>query len=132
MSLQEQIRQDLKAAMKDRDEEKKSALRVLIGEFGRAESKDLTDAEVVKIIKKMIKSEQDSLEQSGGTSASRYLQILESYLPKRASDDEIRQWITDNIDFSQYKNKMQAMRDIMAHFGESADGSRVKEILGNF
>jgi len=129
MSLQEQVRQDLKAAMKDRDEEKKSALRVLIGEFGRAESKDLTEAEVVKIIKKMIKSEQDSLEQSGGASASRYLQILESYLPQRASDDEIRLWITENIDFSQYKNKMQAMRDIMAHFGESADGSRVREIL---
>src|SRR6056297_3651282 len=101
MSLQEQIRQDLKTAMKDRDDEKKSALRVLIGEFGRAESKDLTDAEVVKIIKKMMKSEQESLDQTGGTSASPYLQILESYLPKMASDDEIRQWIKENIDFSQ-------------------------------
>ncbi|MFW5875080.1 MAG: GatB/YqeY domain-containing protein, partial [bacterium] len=98
MSLQEQIRQDLKAAMKDKDDEKKSALRVLIGEFGRAESKDLTDAEIFKIIKKMMKYEQESLEQSGGASASRYLRILESYLPQVVSDDEIRQWITDNID----------------------------------
>jgi hypothetical protein len=43
----------------------------------------------------------------------------------------LRQWIADNIDFSAYKNKMQAMKDIMGHFGSAADGSRVKEILQN-
>jgi len=129
MRIQEQIKQDLKQAMKEKDDEKKNTLRIVIGEFGRAETKELSDDEVVKVIKKMIKSEQESLEQSGKPADSRYIEILESYLPQTVSDDEIRQWITDNIDFSNYKNKMQAMRDIMAHFGAGADGSRVKAIL---
>lgn len=130
MRIQEQIKQDLKQAMKDKDEEKKNTLRIIIGEFGRAEAKELSDDEVVKIVRKLIKSEQESLAQSGkSASDSRYIQILESYLPQTASDEEIRRWIADNIDFSHYKNKMQAMRDIMAHFGASADGNQVKQIL---
>ncbi len=130
MRIQEQIKQDLKQAMKDKDEEKKNTLRIIIGEFGRAEAKELSDDEVIKIVRKLIKSEQESLAQSGkSASDSRYIQILESYLPQMASDEEIRRWIAENIDFSDYKNKMQAMRDIMAHFGASADGNQVKQIL---
>ncbi|MDZ7832560.1 MAG: GatB/YqeY domain-containing protein [Desulfobacterales bacterium] len=130
MRIQEQIKQDLKQAMKDKDEEKKNTLRIIIGEFGRAEAKELSDDEVIKIVRKLIKSEQESLAQSGkSASDSRYIQILESYLPQMASDEEIRRWIAENLDFSNYKNKMQAMRDIMAHFGASADGNQVKQIL---
>lgn len=129
MTLQEQMKKDLMQAMKDKDEEKKSALRVVMGEFGRGETKTLDDAAVVKILKKLVKSEMETLEKSGRAMSSRYIDILESYLPKMASDDDIRQWIANHIDFSKYKNKMQAMKDVMAHFGSTADGSRVKEIL---
>lgn len=132
MRIQEKIKLDLKQAMKERDEEKRNALRVVIGELARSEAKELDDAEVVQIIKKMIKSEQESLAQSGKSEDSRYIEILESYLPQMASDDEIRRWISENIDFSKYKNKMQAMRDIMTHFGASADGNQVKNILQNY
>ncbi len=131
MALQEIIRQDLKQAMKEKDEEKRNALRILIGEFGRFETKELTDADVIKIVKKLIKSEQEALSHAGGPAPSRYIEILESYLPQTASDDAIRSWIAENIDFSRYKNKMQAMREIMAHFGSSADGGQVKKILEN-
>lgn len=130
MTIQEQMKKDLTQAMKDKDEEKKSALRVVMGEFGRAETKILGDDAVEKILKKLVKSEMETLERSGRGTASRYIDILESYLPKMASDEEIRKWISEHIDFSNYKNKMQAMKDIMAHFGSRADGSRVKEILG--
>ncbi|MFP3983975.1 MAG: GatB/YqeY domain-containing protein [Desulfurivibrionaceae bacterium] len=132
MRIQEKIKLDLKQAMKERDEEKRNALRIVIGEFGRSEAKDLDDGEVVKIIKKMIKSEQESRAQSGKPGDSRYIEILESYLPQTVSDDEIRRWIADNIDFSKYKNKMQAIRDIMAHFGASVDGNQVKTVLQNY
>jgi uncharacterized protein len=131
MSIQEQIKKDLMQAMKDKDEEKKATLRVIMGEFGRGEKKELTDDEAVKVLKKLVKSERETLEQTGKQGDNRYIEIIESYLPKMATDDEIRQWISASIDFSQYKNKMQAMKDIMAHFGSSADGSRVKEILQN-
>lgn len=129
MSIQEQIKKELLQAMKDKDDEKKSALRVIMGEFGRGEKKELSDDEAVKVIKKLIKSERETLEQSGKTGDNRYIQILESYLPKMASEEDITRWVRENIDFANYKNKMQAMRDIMAHFGSAADGSQVKEIL---
>jgi hypothetical protein len=129
MTIQEQIKKDLMIAMKEKDEEKKSALRIIMGEFGRGEKKELTDDDAVKVLKKLVKSERETLEQSGKQGDNRYIEILESYLPKMATDEDIRAWITANIDFSKYKNKMQAMRDIMAQFGSAADGNRVKEIL---
>ena len=46
-----------------------------------------------------------------------------------ATDEEIKMWIEKNIDFSQFKNKMQAMGSIMKHFGSSADGNTVKKVL---
>ncbi len=131
MTLQEQIKKDLMQAMKAKDDEKKNTLRVVMGEFARAETKALPDDDVVKVLKKLAKSERETLEQSGQSVDSRYIEILESYLPQMASDDELRQWIAGNIDFTAYKNKMQAMKDIMGHFGSAADGSRVKEILQN-
>ncbi len=129
MTLQEQIKKDLMQAMKDKDNEKKGTLRVVMGEFARAATKALSDDEVIKIMKKLVKSERETLDQSGQADDSRYIDILESYLPKLASDDDLRKWISENIDFSKYKNKMQAMKDIMGHFGSAADGNRVKEIL---
>lgn len=129
MTLQEQIKKDLMQAMKAKDDDKKNTLRIVMGEFARAETKALSDDDVVKVLKKLAKSERETMERSGQTGDSPYIEILESYLPKMASDDALRQWIADNIDFSKYKNKMQAMKDIMGHFGSAADGSRVKEIL---
>jgi len=46
-----------------------------------------------------------------------------------ATEEEITAWIHQNIDFSQFKNKMQAMGLIMNHFGATADGSFVKKII---
>ena len=129
MTLQKKIKTDLSAAIKAKDENKKAALRVILGEFGRLDKKELSDDEAVKILKKLIKSEKEVLEQKGETGNSAFLEIVESYLPKMASDEEISAWIRQNIDFSQYKNKMQAMGVIMKHFGATADGNVVKDIL---
>jgi uncharacterized protein YqeY len=129
MSLQEQIKKDLAAAMKAKDEDKKNALRVIMGEFGRQESKELSDALVIQIVKKLVKSEKEVLERSGEDETNTFIQACETYLPRMADEDEIKAWITDNVDFGQFKNKMQAMRPIMQHFGANADGNMVKKIL---
>ena len=128
-TIQEQIKQDLARAMKEKDTELKNTLRIVMGEFGRGASKEVSDAEAVKVLQKLVKSERESLAHAKNEGESRYIEILESYLPKMATDEEIRQWIAENIDFSQYKNKMQAMKDIMGHFGAAVDGGRVKQIL---
>jgi hypothetical protein len=114
--------------MKAKDSEKTGVIRILIGEFQRQPEKELSDDQVVGIIKKLIKSEKELLAASG-QAESAYIRILEDYLPKQAGEEEIRAWIKHNIDFSAFANKMQAMRPIMAHFGSSADGNTVKKIL---
>ena len=129
MNLQKQIKSDLTVAMKTKDEEKKDTLRVVLGEFGRLDKKELSDDEVVKILKKLIKSEKEMLEKKGDATDSSFISIIENYLPKMATEAEIANWIEQNIDFSEFKNKMQAMGLIMKHFGATADGNAVKKIL---
>ena len=73
-------------------------------------------------------AEQENLEREG-KKTSTYLEILSAYIPAKVSEEEIKNWIDSNIDFSQYKNKMQAMKPIMTHFGSTADGNVVKQIL---
>jgi uncharacterized protein len=129
MSLQEQIKRDLAAAMKAKDDERKSALRVIMGEFGRQAQKEINDDQIIKIIKKLVKSEREVLERSGAAQSNRFIEVAESYLPRSANESDIRAWIAANVDFSQFKNKMQAMRPIMQHFGANADGNMVKKVL---
>jgi uncharacterized protein YqeY len=129
MRLQERIKKDLMQAMKEKDAARKEALRVILGELERSESKAVSDPEAVRILKKLAKSESEVLEIKGAATESDFIRIIEAYLPKKASEEEIRTWIEENIDFSQFRNRMQAMGPIMKHFGESADGDTVKKLL---
>ena len=129
MKLQAQIKKDLTAAIKAKDEDKKNALRVILGEFSRLDKKELSDDEVIKVLKKLIKSEREVLESRGDAAESGFIKTIEAYLPSMATEAEIRGWIEQNVDFARYKNKMQAMGQIMKHFGATADGNAVKSIL---
>ena len=131
MTLQEKVQGELKVAMKAKDSDRTWAIRILMGEFGRQTEKVLTDEQVVAIIKKLIKSERELLA-AQGKDGSPFLTIMEEYLPQAASEEEIRAWISANIDFSTFANRMQAMRPIMNHFGSAADGNVVKKILQSF
>jgi uncharacterized protein YqeY len=128
MSLQENIQADLKKAMLARDEVGISTLRIIIGEFARQVSKVLSDQEVQGVIRKLVKSENEMLKLSGAESSD-YLQVLEGYLPKQATEEEVRTWIDNNIKLDDFANKMQAMKPIMTNFGGSADGNLVRKIL---
>jgi uncharacterized protein YqeY len=131
MGLQESLQGDLRVAMKAKDSDRTWAIRVLIGEFGRQVEKELSDEQVIAIIKKLIKSERELLA-AQGKDGSPFLSIMEEYLPTAASEEEIRAWIEGNIDFSAFANRMQAMRPIMNHFGSAADGNIVKKILMSY
>ena len=131
MTIQQQIKNDLKEAMKARDGERKDALRVIMGEFARLENKEVADDEVVRILRKLVKAEKEVLAHAADGGDSRFVKIVESYLPQMADDGEIRAWIEANVDFSAFKNRMQAMGSIMKHFGSRADGNRVRTILAD-
>ena len=128
MTLQEKIQAELKVSIKAKDTARTGAVRILIGEFQRQAEKVLTDDQVIAIIKKLIKSEKELLA-SAKQESSDFLTIMESYLPRQASRQEIADWITANIDFSTFGSRMQAMKPIMAHFGSATDGNTVKDIL---
>jgi uncharacterized protein len=124
MPLQKVIQGDLTRAILNRNPLAIGTLKIVISELQREPQKDVPDDRVMKILKKMAKDERTLSEPDQG-----YIDILESYLPKEATDEEIRSWITSNIDFTQFKNKMQAMRPVMINFEGRADGNRVKAIL---
>jgi uncharacterized protein YqeY len=128
MGLQQSITAELQASIKNRDTARTGAVRILIGEFQRQPEKKLSDEQVVGIIKKLVKSERELLAASG-QKTSGFIDVMEGYLPRQVSEDEITEWIQENVDFSIFNNKMQAMKPIMAHFGSSADGNVVKNIL---
>ena len=54
MTLQDKLKADLKSAMKARDETKKDAIRVVMGEMARLDTKLVPDDEIIKILKKLI------------------------------------------------------------------------------
>lgn len=128
MSLQEEIKADLKKSMLARDAVRTSALRVLIGEFQRQGLKTLSDSEVLAVIRKLIKSETETMARSGAPH-SPYLEVLDGYMPKAPGEAEIRAWIEANVNMADYPNKVQAMKPIMAHFGGLAEGNLVRKIL---
>ena len=144
ISLYDKLKKDLKKAMLQKDPEVRNTMRQIMAEFPKLtvpltlesgkkstrlkKPEEITDDDILGIIKGLVKSEQTVLElKNEGT--SEYLEILQSYLPATASRDEIVAWIKANIDFSQYKNKMQAMGPVMKHFGKLADGKQVNHIL---
>ncbi len=144
LSLLEKIRLDLKTAMLNKDQEVRNAMRQIMAEFPKLtipitlesgkkstrlkKPEEITDDDIIGIINSLVKSELTVLEAKNEMSSD-YLKILQTYLPKMAGREEIAAWIADNIDFSQYKNKMQAMGTIMKHFGKTADGKLVNQIL---
>ena len=89
---------------------------------------EITNDDIIGIIQGLTKSERMVLEAKQEES-SEYLRTLQLYLPRMASREEITAWIKDNIDFAEYKNKLQAMGTIMKHFGRQADGRMVNETL---
>jgi uncharacterized protein YqeY len=144
MSLHEKIRADLKTAMLARHVSARETLRQILSEFpnltvpivlesGKKTTRlkkpdEITDDDILDIIRKLLKSEKTVLELKGEES-SPYLSLLEEYLPRMVSENEIREWINANIDLSRFKSSMQAMGPVMKHFGKLADGNLVKKTL---
>ena len=144
MSLIEKLKADLKTAMINKDNEARNTIRQIMSEFPKLtvpitlesgkkttrpkKQDEITDEDIQDVIRSLVKSEKTVLELTKAES-SEYLKILQSYLPQMADRAEIESWIQENVDFSRFKNPMQAMGKIMKHFGKLADGNLVKEIL---
>jgi len=66
MSLKTTILDDMKLAMREKDKQKVSALRLLTAAIKQVEvdeRKELTDSDIISIVTKMIKQRKDSVQQ---------------------------------------------------------------------
>lgn len=110
MSIQEEIDADLKDAMRARDTERLSALRMVKSALTNAAIEKqgsggaLRDAEAVNVIRKQIKQRMDSIEsfEKGGrpelaAKERKEIEFLTAYLPKALGEDEIKQLVKDAI-----------------------------------
>ncbi len=147
MSLQEKLKEDLKSAMRAKNETLRNTIRQVMSEFFRLtvpvtleggkksnrpkKPEEITNDDIIGIIQSLVKSEHIVLE-ARRQASSDYLLMLEAYLPRQATQEEIVAWVRENIDFATFKNRMQAMGVIMKHFGKSADGKLVNHILQNW
>src|SRR5947209_20072667 len=107
MSLKANISEDMKAAMKAREAQRLSAIRLLLAAIKQREvdeRKELSDAEVVAVIEKMIKQRRDSITQFQAANSKDLvdgetfeLNLLSDYLPKQLTDAEIAQVVSAAI-----------------------------------
>jgi uncharacterized protein YqeY len=99
MSLKDRITDDMKAAMRAKEAERLSTVRMLLAAIKQREVDErivLDDTQVVGIVDKLIKQRKDSVaafQQAGRTDLvdkeSAEIKVLEAYLPQRLSADEI-------------------------------------------
>ena len=99
MSLKSRITDDMKAAMKAKEAQRLSAIRLLLAAIKQREvdeRKDLSDAEIASVIEKMIKQRRDSISQFQAANRQDLvagetfeLNLLAGYLPQQLTDAEI-------------------------------------------
>jgi uncharacterized protein YqeY len=99
MSLKDQITDDMKAAMRAKDSERLSTIRMLLAAMKQREVDErivLDDAAVVTIVDKLIKQRKDAISQYAAAGRQDLadkegaeIVVLEAYLPRRLSADEI-------------------------------------------
>jgi uncharacterized protein len=146
MSLHKEIKNQIKEAMLAREAERLSVLRGLLASFTnelvakkRKPDEELSDEEVLEVIRRAVKQRKDSIEQFEKGSRQDLadaekseLLILETYLPKQMSREEIDSYVKAKqaeLGFNDKAKAGQFMGNIMKDLKGKADGPIVKEVI---
>ena len=142
MTLQEQLLQDMKTAMKAKEQARVATIRFLRSAIKNREieiGKQLQDENVLQVIASLVKQHKDSIEQyqKGGrddlvAKEQASLSILESYLPQQLSEEEIQSLITEAIEAVQatsVKEMGKVMQYIMPRVQGRADGRVINQLV---
>jgi uncharacterized protein YqeY len=143
MSLRDRLTEDLKLAMKARDQLRMDVIRMIKAAVLNKEvemKKDLDDAEMSRIMTTMIKQRKESVEQyEKGQRAElaakerQEISIIEAYLPKALSPDELDQTVDAVIretGASSAKDMGAVMKAVMARLaGQPVDGKQVSDLV---
>jgi len=143
MKLRDKINSDLTAAMKAKDAERLSVLRMMKTAVKNREIEkigELEDVEVLKTLVSLIKQRKDSIEQftKGGrpelaAKEAAEITIIEEYLPAAVSDDEISEAVATAIaetGAASIKDMGKVMKACNAKFtGRPLDGAKLSEFV---
>jgi len=145
MNLKEKIVADMTAAMKAKDANRLSTLRMAKAAVMNEENKRgvgavLTDDEVTKILTTLVKQRKDSIEQFTANGRAELaekeqaeLSVLEEYLPQAASQEEVSAAVAEAISetgASSMKEMGAVMKAAIAKLqGKNPDGKMVSETV---
>lgn len=146
MSIKEKILEDLKAAMKAKKADELRVLRSLKSKILEKEISErkggegtINDEQVIEVLMKAAKQRKESIEQfeKGGRNdlAQREadeLEVIENYLPKMMSDDEVREAVKNQIEkmgASTMADMGKVMGAMMGRLKGKAEGSVVSRIV---
>ena len=143
MSLKERLSADFKEALKTKDAIRKNAVnmaRAAIKQYEVDHREELNDEGVQEVIAKQVKMRKDALadfEKAGRTDLldvyKAEIDILQSYLPKQLSEDEVRAIVTKAMEEAgiapEKKNMGMIMKTVMPLVKGKADGGIVKKVV---
>lgn len=143
--LKDQIKEDLKSAMKAGETEKRDVLRMLDSSIKNTEiekgkkEEGLSDVEVVEVVGRLVKQRKDSVEQyrNGGREdlaekEESEVEILSVYMPEQLGEEELKKIVEDVIAETGAQSKADMGRVMGAVMGKvkgQADGTLVKKIV---
>ncbi|MBC7766974.1 GatB/YqeY domain-containing protein [Arenimonas sp.] len=145
-TLQQQIKNQIKEAMMAKDTVKLTVLRGLssmitndLVDKGRTPQGELTDDEVLVLIRRSVKQRKDSIEQftAGGredlaSDEKAELAYLEVYLPQMMSADDVKKIVEIKkleLNITDSKDKGKLMAEIMKDLKGKAEGIDVKNAV---
>jgi uncharacterized protein YqeY len=142
MGFKEQLNEDMKTAMRAKDENRLGTIRLLKDAIGKFEisrprdAKPLTEPELLGVVEKQVKQRREAIElyQKGNrpdlvAKEQAELAILEAYMPKQLSRDEIKTEVEGIITSLGTKEFPKVMREASAKLKGRADGKTVNEVV---
>lgn len=139
--MKSRLNEDLKSAMKNKETLRLNTIRLVKKYIQELETSvghtgDATDAEVLKIINKLVKQGKDAAEQyksAGRTDIyeeeMQQIAVLESYLPKQLNDDEIAIEIDKVMEETGSTNMGVLMKELNVRLAGRTDGKTISRIL---
>jgi uncharacterized protein YqeY len=138
MSLTSKIQADMRSAMKSKNADLVSTIRLLLAAIKQQEidkREQLTDSDVLTIVEKLVKQRRESIQiytEAGrndlASKESAELEILTTYLPKQLSDEEVELIIQEtlsSLDAREPKDMGKVMAALKTQLSGKADLSRV-------
>ena len=142
MGLKERLQNDLKEALRARDEPRKLVIRMALAAITNAEvaqGGDLDDAGVAAVLQKQVRQRQDTIAELRQVDRpdmlakdEAELAILEDYLPKLLSREEIVQEahrVIADVGATSMAQMGDVMRELMSKLKGRADGRLVNEVV---